>query len=883
MPALPRNPPFSYYLMIALFSVILIVVAGGICINYINMSRDYHEDAERLQNITEKHINTSFRQIDTALKIYDSAYNDQMEEAFVVVMEEYDRSGGDPSRVDLQALKQKIGGMEIYFINSSGVIVYSTEQKDLGLDFSVIYPDFYEYLKGIWYRPGFYPDRVVMEWYNGTLTKYAYMPTADHRYIIELGLTSERFGGERMELRYSDVIDEVRSFNSYLQDVCLWQKQKREVYNASHWAEGEESEILDRVLWEERRNLTFTDPDAGTTTRWLLVDMKDPDYGADKSIVAELTYNDAMIWQGLNRLIAIHLLVGLVAVLIGGVFAHTLSRRLTRPIGEIVQDVNLIARGDLDHRINPTRGQEFEELEGSIDAMVGTLKGTIRQLRASEELFLSLWDSVLDATLILDWDGRVLFANRAAAGLIGLHSAGAAVGHSIFEVLDPESQKLAMQNLSRIQEGQGGIRSEYHIHSFDGQVKCVESLSTRILFRGRHADLVSLRDITKRKRAERDLRQSEERFRALYEDNPSMYFIVDAEGVVVSVNRFGAEQLGYTVEELEGRSVLDVFHPDDREAVRRQLAARLENFGQVASWEFRKVRRDGTVLWVKETARAVRGPNGSHLVLVVCEDITDTKRAEDMIRRLNEELEQRVAARTAELAAANQDLESFSYSVSHDLRAPLRAIDGYTSILLQEHPSLPSARTREYMRKVRENVEQMALLINALLDLSRMGRQELTRQVFPLREVVDQALDNLRAEREDREVEIVIGELPPLYADPAMIRQVFQNLLSNALKFTASRQPARIEVGSFRDESGCAVYFVRDNGIGFDMVYADKIFDVFQQLHSRREYEGSGVGLAIVKRIVDRHGGRIWAESREGEGATFYLRFPDAGGKDAAP
>jgi signal transduction histidine kinase/DNA-binding response OmpR family regulator len=254
-------------------------------------------------------------------------------------------------------------------------------------------------------------------------------------------------------------------------------------------------------------------------------------------------------------------------------------------------------------------------------------------------------------------------------------------------------------------------------------------------------------------------------------------------------------------------------------------------------------------------------------------EVAERRKAELAVWKLNRELEERVAERTAQLEAANRELEAFSYSVSHDLRAPLRAIDGFAALLVEDFPQLP-AQAMAHLHRVRANARRMGNLIDDLLAFSRLSQQPVHRIDVDLATLFAEALEELRRGEPERALEVTIEPLPPANADPSLIRQVVVNLLSNALKFTRGREPARIVVG-FQPGPPEGAYFVRDNGVGFDMRQADTLFGVFQRLHRAEEFEGTGVGLSLVQRIVQRHGGRIWPEAAPGEGATFYFTLPD--------
>jgi PAS domain S-box-containing protein len=324
--------------------------------------------------------------------------------------------------------------------------------------------------------------------------------------------------------------------------------------------------------------------------------------------------------------------------------------------------------------------------------------------------------------------------------------------------------------------------------------------------------------------------------------------------------------LGWSVEEFLAIPYLEQIHPDDRAAAIKEVE-RQQAGQKVMHYECRFRHKDGS--WRVLSWRST--PYGG-LMYATARDVTEVKRVEARIRQLNDDL----AKRAAQMEEANRELESFSYSVSHDLRAPLRHVQGYVEMLTREAGDGLSDKAQRYLKTIAAAAREMGELIDDLLAFSRMGRVELREAELDLNLLIAEVRASLEPAAQGRNIRWTVAPLPQARGDVAMLRQVFVNLLGNAVKYTGRRDPAEIEIGTDGEEDGRIILFVRDNGAGFDMKYADKLFGVFQRLHRADEFEGTGIGLANVRRIVTRHGGRAWAEGQVDVGATFYLTLSPA-------
>jgi PAS domain S-box-containing protein len=728
----------------------MIAVAGLIGISYLATEQSLRENARTVQLQTEDNLAAVFRAKEDAFFIFDKSLDYRMENAFPFFLAEYERAGGDPSRMDLARVKEEVGGdMELYVIDEKATVIATTYPPDRGLCFGDFAPSFVTYLDTIRASGGFHPDHIVTDETTNAMKKFAYFPTPDHRYVLELGLPVDNPEFSSFRALDRELILKVEKENPYLAGVRVFDTILHEQVN------GTTLEVTDPALRSllsgvlaNRSTLEVSEPGTGVTTRYLFIDLGSDSFGSDVSRIIELRYTDAPVRQALAASTVFYLSLGALAFVGCALLVVLIIGGLTRPIGKMADDIDTIAGGDLDHPLTPSVGSEMIRLEQSISEMVTRLKGIITELRTSEENYRTLVESANSVILRFDTDGNMTFINPYAESFFG-YSRDEIIGRNLVGTIVPP---------------------------------------------------------------------------------------VDSDG-------------------------------KDLQAKIRDLIAHPENY---EASENENTRKDGSRVWLSWTNRPLYDRDGKiSEVLSIGNDITRIKVAEREVQRLNADLEERVADRTCQLVEAIQNLESFTYSVSHDLRAPLRAISGYSSILLEDLPDIPG-RDRKYLEQLRQNAHEMGQLIDDLLNFSRLGRHSLRKETVDTAALAREVIGAMESGPDAGRVEFRIGVLSPCRADPGMLKLALANLVSNAVKFSRIREHPVVEIGS-EDHEGQVTYYVRDNGIGFDMRYADRIFGVFQRLHPVEEYEGTGVGLAIVRRVIELHGGHVCVESEPGKGATFWF------------
>jgi PAS domain S-box-containing protein len=535
----------------------------------------------------------------------------------------------------------------------------------------------------------------------------------------------------------------------------------------------------------------------------------------------------------------------------------------------------------------PEGSQHFESrvVRSGVDEIVSIVRDITERKRSDEALRLSeqrlrqIIDLVPHLIFAKDIHGRFVLANRASADLYGTTPAEL-VGKTDadFLISAEEMESFRAADYEVIERNTVKVIPEERITDITGRVRVMQTIKIPFTFSGTSTPAVIgvATDITELKETEMALRESEARFRQFAEHMPFIVWMIAIDGNrFVYLNSTFEEIIGHTLADRGPRlrDWLDVIYREDVSVVldfARQLR-RLEPM-QV---ELRIVRPEGDIRWLRVHYFPVRNEAGAlALHSGIAEDITQRKAAEAEIYRLNEELEERVRQRTYELEAANRELESFSYSVSHDLRAPLRAINGFSLALVEDYGDRLDRAGLDYLERVRAGSQRMASLIDDLLTLSRVTRQEMRRVPLNLSPLAAAIAAELQATQPERQVKFTIAPDLWVTGDPNLLRIVLDNLLHNAWKYSGKHAQTHIEVGRLDQPEG-AVFFVRDDGAGFAMEYVDKLFGPFQRLHREGEFEGTGVGLATVQRIIHRHGGHTWAEGEVEQGATFYFTLPD--------
>ncbi len=577
--------------------------------------------------------------------------------------------------------------------------------------------------------------------------------------------------------------------------------------------------------------------------------------------------------------------------LLGGVAAWLFGDRIVvRPISRMLHRVEALRSEELrlDTAVAAQGPVELRELDQRFHDMARSLAersvqrdGAMAEMAGQKNLLESVLESMAEGVLVTDRKGRAIHSNAAAHrilpgaaelnrrqhpgrappedwGLFQLDGVTPVAPHE-----RPGARALAGENVDHYRYVlRGGLSGgvEKIVQGHARTLSSPEGLP--------YAAVLVFTDITAAFRAEQALKDSEQRYRTLFESNPHPMWVYDLETLrFLTVNDAAVAHYGYSHAQFLGMTILDIRPPEDAQPLR---AAVVDGEGLHLPVPWRHRLSDGREIYVEISSHTL-DYGGRRARMVLAHDITERRLAQQALEQVNETLERRVGERTRELAVSNRELESFAYSVSHDLRAPLQVIDGFGKALLARHAGQLDERARHFLDRIRENTRHMGELIDDMLLLARVTRTEINAEPVNLAPVAAQIIERLRQRQPERKVAVQIEDELTCSGDARLLAIVLENLLENAWKFTARTPDARIRIGHKADQHGETAILVADNGAGFDMAYVDKLFNPFQRLHAASDFEGTGIGLATVHRIVTRHGGRVWAESSPGQGATFQF------------
>jgi PAS domain S-box-containing protein len=579
--------------------------------------------------------------------------------------------------------------------------------------------------------------------------------------------------------------------------------------------------------------------------------------------------------------------IAVLAALIASMIAIPLSRWMLKPLQSLIGATSQIAEGKMTVSLPESGADEIVRLSDSVQRMAKSIQEREQYLiqanvalQRSEDRYRSFVETAQEGIWAIDRDGVTVYVNPSILKNLG-YGYDEMVGRSLTSFIYEEDLPSHRESII----SRKALKSEVYerrIKCKSGEIRYFLVSASPILdddgqFNGSFATLTDITDREEKERAriayELDRQLLLERLQQQFDAMPVACISLDNELRITDWNPSAQRTFGVARNQVIGKN------PGNWLVISSQSTAFIQwlrnLMDDVERKTFSSERNETDIVHCEWTKSPLIDAHGYVVgVLAIAQDVTEKTEAEQTVQTLNAELERRIDERTYQLAQANKELESFSYSVSHDLRAPLRAIDGFASIIIEDFAKQFPEDAQEYLNRIRLNATRMGTLIDDLLALSRLSRLELEKTTISLKDLVEDALEDILPQLKDREVQIQVDNGVTMVADPVLMKQVYVNLLSNAFKYSANVDSTLIEVGA-EDREGQYTYYVKDNGVGFDMRFAGKIFEVFQRVHNQDEFEGTGIGLAIVQRIIRRHEGSVWADSAVGKGTTIYFTLPE--------
>lgn len=874
------------------------------------------------QNETEQILLQSVNWIDGGLILYEYTFEKNQRAAMELFLESYNKAGGEVSSLHLHGLKKSFnetfgGDWDLYIIDADGVVIITTYPPDHGLDFSK-YPGFFSTLNRIRIERDHIVDRAVKGFVKGApFRKFSYQGTPDSKYILEISQNFQKFYPDETRSYYSQLVTNLPQLNPAIVSVELFNTQGEII---SQWPEDEVKPLSPETIrtvsaiFSKKISITEEYPGEHLIVRYVFLPVLDNHSPSAPmmNLVGRVIFTTSGVQERIWELTILYAVILFLTTIISLILVLRTSHYLGRPVKQLIRDIYQIAEGDLDHPVKKTGILELEQIESAITLLVNSLKEKIENLKEreeeleeqlviqkeSEESITALLHEVQEKEkLVIESekryrsvvetqeelisrfapDGTQLFVNEAFCRFFR-ESSEEILGRPFLPYIPKDERGEVSRHFRSLTVTKPVSLNEHHIILPWGEERYVQWIDQAFFdSEGRVIEYQSVgRDISELEKLRRSLRESDILYRITVDALTDGVFIADKNHTILLCNPWtiGRDAGVFVVDEPIGKDLLDVLtHLNDAEKIAYDTVF---STGE-ASVSERKIQGEKEI--VIETRMIPIYDQGTVTkALIILRDFTRQKEAEEAIMKLNRELESKVLERTHKLQESLEEMDAFTYSVSHDLRSPVRAIDGFSLLLMMKTEKFSDEESRHLITKIREGVQTMDRLIQDLLRFSRTSKQTLIYSDLDMQSLVRSVITELTSQPGSKEITFVIKDLKPSQGDSGLIRQVWYNLITNAIKFSESSSPPHITIGSY-EKNEDIIYYIKDKGIGFDMQYAEKIFEVFSRLHPSMDTEGTGVGLALVKRIILRHQGRIWVESGIGRGTTIYFTIQGKDGR----